>query len=291
MEKNVGIIGLGRVGMVAAEKYISEGYRVFGYARRPEVIAKFQELGGVHLESPAQVASAVSTVIILVLNDRQVMDVVTGERGILEGAREDSLVICMSTINRGNLEGVAEQCAEKGVDFTDCPFTGGPGRVTTGTLTLIMAASPEAVKRSRPVLEVIGAITLVGDRPGMGQAVKYCNQLLVTAIHGATMELITLARKTGADPKQVCEVVGSGIAGNDYFRLLSKSILEGAPSPGGLGQLWKDVNIVVTTAREHNLPLLVTFATAHYFNMGVAQNMENEDASRLIEVLQKMISP
>ena len=142
-----------------------------------------------------------------------------------------------------------------------------------------------------PALEVIGQITLVGDKPGMGQAVKHCNQLLVTAIHAATIELITLAEKTGADPKLVCEVVGSGIGGNDYFRLLSKAILENTASPRGSGQLWKDVNIIVTTAREHNLPLLTTFSTAQYFNMAVAKGMENEDAARLIDIIRKMIEP
>ena len=288
MNKRVGIVGLGRVGMVAAEKYVKEGYQVFGYARRPEVIAEFQKIGGTHVANPAAVASSAETVIVLVLNDSQVIDVVTGTDGILTGMTSDSTVICMSTINRSNLEMVAEQCERKGVGFADCPFTGGPGRVVTGTLTIIGAAPTSIIEKARPYLEVIGQIVVVGDRPGMGQAVKYCNQLLVTAVHAATMELITLAEKTGADPRQVCEVVGSGIAGNDYFRLLSNAILDNAPSPGGLGQLWKDVNIVVTTARQHNLPLLGAFASAHYFNMGVAQGMENEDAARLIDVLRKM---
>lgn len=288
MDKRIGIIGLGRVGMVAAEKYIKEGYQVIGYARRPEVIQRFQSLGGTHVESPAKVAAQAKTVIVLVLNDSQVIDVVTGADGILAGASAESTVICMSTINRNNLEMVAASCEKQGVGFADCPFTGGPGRVVTGTLTIIGAVPANILAKVSSYLDVVGKITLVGDKPGMGQAVKYCNQLLVTAIHAATMELITLAEKTGADPKQVCEIVGSGIAGNDYFRLLSSAIIDKTDSPGGLGQLWKDVNIVVTTAREHNLPLLVAFATAHYFNMGVAQGMENADASRLIEVLTKM---
>ena len=288
MDKRVGIIGLGRVGIVAAEKYISEGYQVIGYARRPEVIEKFQQMGGTHVDSPAEVAAQANIVIVLVLNDSQVIEVVTGATGILSGASADSIVICMSTINRSNLEMVAKSCEDKGVGFADCPFTGGPGRVVTGTLTIIGAVPQNILETVSSYLDVIGKIALVGDKPGMGQAVKYCNQLLVTAIHAATMELITLAENTGADPKQVCEIVGSGIAGNDYFRLLSSAILDKTDSPGGLGQLWKDVNIVVTTARENNLPLLVAFATAHYFNMGVAQGLENEDASRLIEVLTKM---
>jgi 3-hydroxyisobutyrate dehydrogenase-like beta-hydroxyacid dehydrogenase len=289
MSKSIGIIGLGRCGLPAAEKFIGAGYQVFGYARRPEVIDKFRNLGGIHLENPAKVAAAVGTVIVIVLNDDQVKEVVTGNDGILAGASPGATVICMSTINRANLVWVADQCLQKDVGFVDCPFTGGPARITAGTLTLIAAASSELMEKVKPALEVIGQITFVGDKPGMGQAVKHCNQLLVTAIHAATIELITLAEKTGADPKLVCEVAGSGIGGNDYFRLLSRAILENTTSPGGLGQLWKDVNIIVTTAREHNLPLLVTLATAQYFNMAVAQGMANQDSARLIEVIRKMI--
>jgi 3-hydroxyisobutyrate dehydrogenase-like beta-hydroxyacid dehydrogenase len=145
------------------------------------------------------------------------------------------------------------------------------------------------MEKARPLLEVLGKLTNAGPTPGMAQAVKHCNQLLVCAIHAATIELIALAQKTGADPRQVCEVVGSGIAGNDYFRLLSKAIVDQAASPGGMGQLWKDINIVVTSSREHNLPLLVANATAQYFNMAVSQGMANQDSALLQKVLQRMI--
>ena len=289
MSKKIGVIGLGRCGLPAAEKFLHDGYQVFGYARRAEVIAKFEAMGGTHVENPAQVARSAQTVIVIVLNDEQVIEVVTGQDGILEGASAGSTVICMSTINRRNLEWVADKCAQRKVRFVDCPFTGGPARVTAGTLTLIAAAPPELLEDARPILEVVGQITVAGEKPGMGQAIKHCNQLLVTTIHAATIELIILAEKTGADPWLVCDVVGSGIGGNDYFRLLSKAILENTTSPGGMGQLWKDVNIAVTSAREHNLPLLVVTGAAQYFNMAVSQGMAEEDSARLIQVIRKMI--
>jgi len=87
----------------------------------------------------------------------------------------------------------------------------------------------------------------------------------------------------------VCEVVGSGIGGNEYFRLLSKGILENTTSPGGMGPLWKDVNIAVTSARAHNLPLLTVTAAAQYFDMAVAQGMATEDSARLMDVLDGMV--
>ena len=287
--KTIGIIGLGRCGMPAAKRFIDHGYTVYGYARRPEVIRQFTDMGGKHLVSPAEVAKHTTMIIVMVLNDDQVLDVVKGPSGILRGASEGSTLICMSTINRENLDCIHAACSDRRLKFVDCPFTGGPARIAIGTLTLIAAAPEPVLETCRPILEVIGKITYAGDTPGMGQAIKHCNQLLVTAIHAATVELIVLAQKSGVDPKLVCDVVGSGIGGNDYFRLLSKAILEKTSSPGGMGQLWKDINIVVTTMRKHNLPLLVASAVSHYFNMSVAQGLANDDSSRMIETLNKMI--
>jgi 3-hydroxyisobutyrate dehydrogenase-like beta-hydroxyacid dehydrogenase len=289
MKQTIGIIGLGRCGMPAAKRFIEHGFTVYGHARRPEVVEAFTALGGRHLDCPADIARHAPVVIVMVLNDEQVIDVITGPRGILQGAPEGRTVVCMSTINRDNLDRVFAACSERRHDFIDCPFTGGPARVANGTLTLIAAAPESVLAACRPVLEVIGKITYAGERQGMGQAVKHCNQLLVTAIHAATIELIVLAQKSGVDPKLVCDVVGSGIGGNDYFRLLSKAVLDQTASPGGMGQLWKDINIVVTTMRKHNLPLLVASAVSHYFNMAVAQGLANDDSSRMMETVTRMI--
>jgi 3-hydroxyisobutyrate dehydrogenase-like beta-hydroxyacid dehydrogenase len=281
MSKKIGIVGLGRCGMPAAQRFVESSFDVYGYARRAEVIEKLKAVGGKSVASPAEVAAHAPVVIVMVLNDDQVIEVITGPQGVLKGAGEGSTVICMSTINRDNLDWMLRECSARKVKFIDCPFTGGPARVANGTLTLIAAAPEPVLAPCRGILEVIGKITYAGETPGMGQAVKHCNQLLVTI----------LAQKTGVDPKLVCDVVGSGIGGNDYFRLLSKAVLENTTSPGGMGQLWKDINIVITSSRKHNLPLLVASAVAHYFNMSVAQGLHDSDSSRMIDVVTKMIEP
>jgi 3-hydroxyisobutyrate dehydrogenase-like beta-hydroxyacid dehydrogenase len=291
MVKRVGIVGLGRCGMPAAKKYLQNGYQVFGYARRPEVIAKFQEMGGVHLENPAQVARNTDTVIVMVLNDPQVIEVITGPNGILEGVGKNSKVIGMSTINRENQESIAKQCQEKGVGFVDSPFTGGPARIGAGTLTLIVAAPSQLVEACRPILEVIGKIHHVGEAIGMGQSVKHCNQLLVCVTHTAVMEIIQMARKLGLDPAMVCDIVGRGIGGSDYFRLLSKSILEHVPSPGGLGQLAKDIGIVVNTGRNLRLPLYTATSAYQYFLAALSQGLENMDGADTMKVIERMSEP
>ena len=115
---------------------------------------------------------------VMVLNDQQVIDVISGDEGLLKGILQDSTIICMSTINRKSLETVATQCKQKNTGFIDCPFTGGPARVQTASLTLIAAAPAELIESITPVLKVIGNVYHVGNQPGLGQAVKHCNQLL-----------------------------------------------------------------------------------------------------------------
>jgi len=291
MSEKIGIIGLGRMGMAAAKKYIREGYQVVGYARRPEVVNEFRGAGGIAARNGREVAEKSGKVIVYVLNDQQVMDVVTGPVGILHGCHKETRVICMSTIDKENLEWVAEECAKKQVGFVDCPVTGGPARVTAGTLTLIVAAPKELLEECRRVLEVQGKITCIGEKPGLGQAVKHCNQLLVATTTAAIIEVITLARKGGLDPRVVCQVVGSGICGSDWFRLITSSILDNAPAPGGLGQMCKDIGLVINDSRRVRTPLIVASAANQYYLSALSLGMENADIHELIGVLERMTDP
>ena len=284
----IGIIGLGRMGMPTAKKFIDAGFRVAGNDLRQEAMEELRSAGGEAVEDGKRVAQKAKTVIVFVLNDQQVIETITGPNGVLEGCNDSSIVICMATIDRDNLQRVAQMCSEKGVGFVDCPCTGGPARVENGTLTMIAAAPKKILTTCRPTLEVLGKIIFAGETPGLGQAIKHCNQLLIGTTHAAVMEIIALAKKSGLDPRLVCEVIGSGIGGSDYFRLLSASVLENTPAPGGMGQLFKDISLVVNDGRRVQLPLLVATAAFHYFLAAQSLGLENQDSSKLIQVIEKM---
>jgi 3-hydroxyisobutyrate dehydrogenase-like beta-hydroxyacid dehydrogenase len=291
MSETIGIIGLGRMGMSAARKYVKEGYKVAGYARRPEVVKEFSDAGGIVVRNGREVAERSGKVIVYVLNDQQVIEVITGPNGILEGCQKDTRVICMSTIDKDNLEWVAGQCAKKNVGFVDCPVTGGPPRIEAGTLTIIAAGDKELLEECRPVLEVQGKITYIGERPGLAQLVKHCNQLLVATTLAATIEVITLAKKQGLDPRLVCKVVGSGISGSDWFRLITSSILDNTPAVGGLGQMCKDIGLVINDSRRVRTPLIVASAAYQYYLTALSLGMENAEVHELIKVLETMTNP
>ncbi|HET9486260.1 MAG TPA: NAD(P)-dependent oxidoreductase [Chryseosolibacter sp.] len=287
MSEPAGIIGLGRIGLPVARAWLKAGYDVYGYDIEPEVVKEFTSAGGKSKESPQEVARHARVIAILVLDDDQVVEVVTGKEGILRTATPETTIICMSTINRETLEYVSGKCREMNVGLVDCPFTGGVARIPSGNLTLIAAAPLPLIESVRKILAVVGKIVYAGERPGQAQAVKHCNQLLVGATHAATMEVITLARRLGLDPSLVVEVAGSGIAGSDYFRLLSESVLKKTPSPGGLGQMCKDMAIVKNTMRMTGMDGYVASAAAEYFSTARNLGMENRQGADLIEVVER----
>jgi 3-hydroxyisobutyrate dehydrogenase len=288
MIKTIGIIGLGRTGLPISQAYLKGGFEVHGYDIREEAVAAFESSGGRSQNSAESVARHCEVILLLVLNDLQAAEAVSGNKGILKGMDPGGIVVCMSTINRNSLEKMADTCNHKNIEFVDCPFTGGPARIPDANLTLIAAAPPELLEKISPVLNMIGNIVNAGEKPGQGQAVKHCNQLLVGITHAAVMEVITLARALHLDPEMVCRVVGSGIAGSDYFRLLSESVLLNTPSPGGLGQMCKDVSIVVNTTSDVKFPAYLANAMGQYFSEAEKLGLQDHEGSALIDVVEKI---
>ncbi len=284
----VGIIGLGRIGLCAATAFIEAGYTVFGYDISQTALDQFVSAGGISVQNPEEITRHVEVVIILALNDEQVIEIIDGKNGILRSSNSALTVICMSTINRSTLETLAGKCEQSNIGFVDCPFTGGPARIKSRSLTLIAAAPTPTIQRVTQVLEVLGKITYAGSEPGLGQAIKHCNQLLVGATHAATMEVISLSRRLGLDPVLVTSVISSGIAGSDYFRLLSESVLLKSPSPGGLGQMAKDMSIVVKTLDKAGMHGYVATAAWTYFSEASRLGMEDREGADLIDVVEKM---
>ena len=82
--------------------------------------------------------------------------------------------------------------------------------------------------------------------------------------------------------------LAGGIAGSDYFRLLSESVLKNKPSPGGLGQMCKDVSIVVNTVRQVNMPAYIATAASKYFSAAEDMDMSDREGADLIEVVERI---
>src|SRR5580765_4808578 len=100
MAELISIIGLGRTGMPAAKAYLAAGFTVSGHDVRKEVADEFVKAGGTIKSSPAACARQGGFILIFVLDDRQLLQVIEGDQGILASIARGTTIICMSTVSR-----------------------------------------------------------------------------------------------------------------------------------------------------------------------------------------------
>jgi 3-hydroxyisobutyrate dehydrogenase len=216
-QETVGLIGLGEMGQPMASRLLQGGWNVVGYDVEDKALKQAVAAGVRRAGSPAEVARAVDRTIVSIVRTLQQTEAVLFDAGGLVSANRPSLdVAVMSTLNPAAMARLAERAAGHGLTLVDAPVSGGQAGAEAGTLAIMLAGEPAALERMRPVLERLGTNRFVlGERPGMGQAAKLANQIMLTAAMLGVAEGLTLARSFGLDPDTVLPIIGVSV-GNSW---------------------------------------------------------------------------
>ncbi|MTD32862.1 NAD(P)-dependent oxidoreductase [Paludibacterium denitrificans] len=252
----VGYIGLGIMGKPCALNLLKAGHEVLVWARRREAAEALLQAGAQWRDSPAALAADVDVVVTNVSDTADVEAVLLGANGVIESARAGLVCADMSTISPIATRKMAATLAEKGVDFLDCPVSGGEVGAINGTLTIMVGGKSEALEKIRPVLQAMGqTITRIGDS-GAGQVAKACNQIAVGVGVAAVAEVMKLAKACGVDPIPVRQALLGGFAQSRVLDIHGQRMIDDNYAPGFKAKLHlKDMGIVMSTAQELGIKL------------------------------------
>lgn len=285
----IGFIGLGIMGRPMAKNLIAAGYALTVYNRSRPGVLELAAAGAMDGASPADVARRSDIIITIVTDTPDVVEVVLGEGGILEGAREGQILIDMSTISPTTTREIAAKCRAKGVAMIDAPVSGGELGAIRGSLA-IMAGGPEhAFKQCLPIFDVLGSkAVLVGDH-GAGQFTKAANQVILAGTYTAIAEALVLVSKAGLDPAKVVEAIKGGAAASWALEHRAPMMIERNFKPGFYAKLhWKDLKIVSNAAREMNLPLPLAALVTELYTAAIAGGHGDEDHCAIVKVIEKL---
>lgn len=222
----VGFIGLGAMGMHMARNLHRAGLLTAVWNRTGEKArALATELGCTAASSPEALAREVDVVVMCVSADADVLEVV---QAMVPGLRAGSMVIDCSTVSAETARKAATLLRPRGVEFLDCPVSGGVEGARDGTLAVMVGGSAEAFERARPVLEAFGrTITRFGDC-GSGQAAKATNQIMCAGIIEAVAEAMAFAKAQGLPLPELVETLGKGAGSSWYFVHRAPNMIRGA---------------------------------------------------------------
>jgi 3-hydroxyisobutyrate dehydrogenase len=285
MSKNVGVIGLGAMGLGVARSLLRAGFRTHACDVRREVLDAFVAEGGIGCATPGQLGAACEVVLTLVVNAQQAEAVLFGEHGAAAAMRPGSVVIASSTVAPEFAETLAERLAAKGIGMIDAPVSGGAAKAASGEMTVMASGSPENFAKVEDVFKAIALkVYRLGDAPGAGSKVKMINQLLAGVHIAAAAEAMAMGLRAGADPAVLYEVISNSAGSSWMFQNRVPHILAGDYTPLSAVNIFvKDLGIVLDTARKSAFPLPLT-ATAHQmFLTAAAAGRGGEDDSSVVK--------
>lgn len=287
----LGYIGLGTMGGAMAENLANAGYRLTVYNRTASKAERFLEMGAHLAENPAEVARRSEIVFVNVSDTADVLEVVLGMNGVIEGAHPGMIVVDHSTIKPAASRELYNRLKEVSVSALDAPVSGGDIGARNGTLSIMVGGDADTLEKVRPMLEVVGKkITYVGEA-GAGQVAKAANQIMVAAQMVAEAELMLFAQKSGVDVARVIEAIRGGAAQCWTLDNKPQRLLAGNRTPGFKSRLQaKDLNIVMETAREYEAILPGTAINAQLFNAMVAAGNGDLDNSAVIQMIEGLCS-
>jgi 2-hydroxy-3-oxopropionate reductase len=285
----VGYIGLGLMGKSIARNILKAGFPVVVHNRSRAAVDELVSEGAVAANSSKEVAAQVDIIFTNLPDSPDVEKVVLGENGIIEGARAGLIVIDNSTIKPASARMIAEKLKEKNIFSLDAPVSGGDIGARNATLTIMVGGDVGALEKALPVLQAMGkTITHVGDA-GAGQVAKAANQIMVAAQMVAMGELLVFSKKAGVDPRKVVDAIKAGAAQCWALDIKTPRLFDGNREPGFKSYMQlKDMNIVLETAKEFNVPISATEENTKLYQQMIDMGMGELDNSAVLGVIEKL---
>jgi 2-hydroxy-3-oxopropionate reductase len=284
----VGFVGLGIMGTSMARNLIEDGHELVIHNRTRAKAEKLAKLGAEVATSPREVAGRSDVIITMLPGPPEVEEVLAGENGLLEGVREGSLIVDMSTSSPLLAQELSRTANTRGVGMLDAPVSGGDIGAIEGTLSIMVGGEKEDFERARPLFEAMGKTIVHVGAAGAGQTVKACNQIVVALVIEAVSEALVLGSKAGVKPEKVIEVLSGGLAANKVMEVKGEKFLSHDFAAGGKVEYHrKDLGIALAAGREYGVALPVTALVDQLFGTLVAQGKGGWDHSALITLLEE----
>ena len=280
--QTIGFVGLGVMGAPMAGHLLKSGRRVLAYNRSSEKAQAWLQrfFNGETINSLVELAQQVDVVALCIGNDNDVRETV---KIMLPHLKSGAVIVDHTTTSSALAQEMAALCAERGVQFLDCPVSGGQAGAENGKLTIMVGGDLAAFERVQPVLALYSQHQQHFGTSGSGQGAKMVNQILVVSVLQGLAEGITLGKALNLDIPALVDTLKRGAAGSWQLENRGLTMSEGK-FDFGFAVDWaiKDLGIVTDCARGLALDLPLTQATLARYRQISADGHGREDTSALI---------
>ena len=295
----VGIIGLGLVGAAIAGRLLKAGYECVGFDVAPKACEHFAAAGGKVATSARDVGQKVAHIITAVFDTSDVLNVIEGVNGALEGAGalgssgalEGStlqVIIDCSTGDPERLAWFADRLKSRGIGFIEAPLSGSSTQIAAGEATMLLGGDAALIAEHAALLNAIAPLRLHAGGTGMGARAKLATNLVLGLNRAAFAEGLVFAEKLGIAPAQFLELILASPARSDAAALKGPLMVAREFTPQSrIRQHLKDVELMLDQARAHAQRLPLSEAHATLMRAAIAAGDGDLDNAAIVQQLRR----
>jgi len=280
----IGWAGLGNMGTPMVINLLKAGYLVQVYNRTRDKEKEVLAAGATSAAGLAQLAADNDMILVMVSDDDAAKQIFTAPEGLLAGNVNGKLFINVSTVAPQTSRFLDERCQEKGATFMEAPVSGSVKPAQDGTLIMLVGGTEEAHQKAKPVLDVLGKLTVHTGPVGAGAAAKLAiNYFLGLNLQGLA-ETVLFAQANGVKTEDMLTIINEGAVGSGITKLKSAAILKGEfPAAFALKHLAKDLRL----AKKQGLNTPLSSPLYDSFKQAQDGGLGEEDVMAIYKFLDK----
>ncbi len=288
-DASVAVIGTGRMGAAMARRLRGAGHRVVLFNRTPGRAAQVAAEIDASLATTARGAAGCDIVLVSLADDAAVDAVYRGEDGVLAGLRPGAVVLETSTVDPDTVRALAPLVAEHEAALLDAPVSGSVPVVDRGELTFMVGGDASALKRVRPVLDVLATQVFHLGATGSGATMKLVVNSVVHGLNEVLAESLVLAERAGLDRKQAYEVFASSAVAAPFVHYKRAAYERPGSTPVAfmLDLVAKDLDLIDALARRVGARMDQLAANRAVVADALAAGLGEEDMSALAVLLRE----
>jgi 3-hydroxyisobutyrate dehydrogenase-like beta-hydroxyacid dehydrogenase len=198
--RSVGFIGLGRMGAPMARNILKAGFDLTVYNWTPEKMRPLIDQGAASADSPREAATGVDAVLTCLMDDRSVLESVTGEQGLLMGLRRDGIHIGTTTVSPGCAAQLAELHSAHGSHYIAGPVVGRPDAAEAAELRTFTAGDEQVTARCEPLFRAYAEAAIrVGAEHAVANSLKIAINYMGASLIELMGQLYAFAERSGIE--------------------------------------------------------------------------------------------
>lgn len=293
MKEKLGFIGLGNMGLPMSINLLRAGYEVYGFDTNTKAMEQFIAEGGMGVTTAQELVKQ-SDVIMTSLPTPQIVEhVFTSEEGILQNAKQESLLIDFSTVNPELNDVLHKKAQSLGLRYLGAPVSGGVIGAINATLTIMVGGEEKDYQSGAEIFGIVGKnVYHLGASPSIGTRIKLLNNLMIGFYTQAVAETIVLGENMGIPANTLYEVLSnsygqSRIYERNYLEYMKNENYE----PGfSTNLLLKDLRLAKNMADEAGVPLRIGEQLVNLYNDISAEGYgENDMSAAYLSLKEKCI--